>query len=241
MNEADQRHLRSIEKVEDSYFWHQGRFLLVQKILEKILPSLGPTPSAVDLGAGNLGLVRFLKKKGLAVLAVDQHDYTPRAGEAYARANLAQTFTLPFRPQVIFSMDVLEHLASPDSFLEQVYAQLLPQGYLLLTVPAFAHLFSAWDQHLGHHRRYSRSDLEELLKKKGFSIKKSSYFFSFLYPMGWWRKFFPAPGPEFPAIHPLLNFLLIILGKIEITFLSLGLTLPFGTSLMVLAKKEAAK
>ena len=55
-------------------------------------------------------------------------------------------------------MDVLEHIRDDYSALKEWKKVLNPNGIILISVPAFQHLWSHHDKFLGHYRRYNKKD-----------------------------------------------------------------------------------
>jgi trans-aconitate methyltransferase len=86
---------------------------------------------------------------------------------------------------LVVLMDVLEHVPDDTGFLAGLLArpELRADAAVLVTVPAYASLFCAHDEVLGHHRRYSRAQLRHLLRRSGLAVVESGYFFSSLLPM----------------------------------------------------------
>lgn len=76
---------------------------------------------------------------------------------------------------VIYSLNVLEHIEDDKSVLELMYHKLKTGGKLLLYVPACQILYSSMDKKVGHFRRYSKSGLRHLLPTEKWKIKKLSY------------------------------------------------------------------
>lgn len=81
---------------------------------------------------------------------------------------------------VITLFDVLEHTEDAQGFLRSIKTYGRPGWRLLITVPAFQSLFSSHDLYLGHHRRYSRTQLCGLIKEAEVQILDSGYLFSSL-------------------------------------------------------------
>jgi SAM-dependent methyltransferase len=91
-------------------------------------------------------------------------------------------------PDSIIYVNVLEHIADDKLELEVIRETLSSSGHVFLFVPALAWLFGAFDERVGHLRRYTKSELEEKLKAAGFKIILSRYFdFSGIGP--WWVKY----------------------------------------------------
>jgi SAM-dependent methyltransferase len=80
-------------------------------------------------------------------------------------------------------MDVLEHVPDDKGLLVD-YAQRLPPGaVIVITVPAFAFLWSGHDVFLGHERRYTLAQVEELVRSAGLEIQVGAYLFAMVFPL----------------------------------------------------------
>ena len=66
----------------------------------------------------------------------------------------------------IFYLDVLEHIENDKEELEYVCSRMKKEAFLVVLVPAHQYLFSEFDRYVGHWRRYSSFNLEEILPKK---------------------------------------------------------------------------
>jgi len=71
---------------------------------------------------------------------------------------------------LVCAFEVLEHIEHEQQILTEWAAYLEPNGYLLLSVPAFAHRLGAWDRLVGHYRRYDPEVLSALLNEAGFKV-----------------------------------------------------------------------
>lgn len=78
---------------------------------------------------------------------------------------------------IIFMMDVLEHIEDDKGFMKRVYNMLNDDGRIVFTVPAFMRLFSLHDEELKHFRRYDRHMLKDTLSGTGLKITDQSYFY----------------------------------------------------------------
>ncbi len=71
------------------------------------------------------------------------------------------------RFDLVCAFEVLEHLEDDDAALTDWVARVRPGGWLLLSTPAFQARYAAWDEVVGHYRRYEPDQLESLLEAHG--------------------------------------------------------------------------
>jgi hypothetical protein len=60
----------------------------------------------------------------------------------------------------ILYLDVIEHILDDAAEVRRATNRLISSGRLIILSPAFQMLYSAFDQAIGHHRRYTRKSLE---------------------------------------------------------------------------------
>lgn len=90
-------------------------------------------------------------------------------------------FDGPF--DLVCLLDVLEYLEDEQKALVRVRELLAPNGWLLLTVPAYPGLWSRHDVAVDHKRRYSDRSLERLLGRTGFASYYRTHFNLALLPL----------------------------------------------------------
>jgi hypothetical protein len=91
-------------------------------------------------------------------------------------------------PDSIIHVNVLEHIVDDELELTTVRQTLIAGGRVFLFVPALPWLYGAFDERVGHVRRYTKRRLEEKLQRIGYKVVLSSYFDA----MGiapWWLKY----------------------------------------------------
>jgi SAM-dependent methyltransferase len=76
----------------------------------------------------------------------------------------------------IVMVNVLEHIEKDKDTLRECCRVLMPEGHLLLFVPAMPMLFSDLDHAFGHYRRYKRRQLADLLTEAGLTVVELRYF-----------------------------------------------------------------
>jgi SAM-dependent methyltransferase len=134
-------------------------------------------------------------------------------------------------PDTLISTNVLEHIRNHEASLRFAYEVLAPGGRLILLVPAMPSLFSSFDSGLEHHRRYNAGTLRLLLEQTGFMVEVSRYM-NVLGALGWWFNGKILRRKILPKNQLKLMDRLLPLVKVDYS-----LRLPFGLSLLVVAKK----
>jgi SAM-dependent methyltransferase len=231
--------------LEENYWWFIGRRAIIESVLRRIVPR---TRLTVDVGCGSGRNMLMLSKYTERVMGFD------RSPAALALA-AARGFPIAYADgqvvpladssvNLLCAFDVLEHLDDDIRALAEFHRVLKPDGFLLLTVPAYRFLWSEHDEALMHRRRYSASELHVKLTRSKFIVLKRSYavFFPFV-PIVLYRLFrglFPkdpfAPRASHIALPEFSNNILISLLRLE-AWLLRRVNLPWGTSIVVLAQK----
>lgn len=155
------------------------------KLLTNQLESLSLTKSSVriaDIGCGSGLFLDMLLENGWAsperTLGVD-----PATKSWSSKIPVAKE--LPNEKyDVLLLMDVLEHVKDDTKLLNECLKHLSPRGYVFITVPAIPQIWSAHDNFLGHHRRYTLKTLESLIESTGkLTIIKNFYYFASILPI----------------------------------------------------------
>lgn len=149
---------------------------------------------------------------------------------------------------VVTAFDALEHLGDYGA-IRGAYRILKLGGVFIVTVPAYAFLWTSRDIRLGHIRRYTVNDLEAKLKRIGFEIRKITYINIFLLPFLFLKSIsekyfrFIAGDKEqgsVVVVNSFLNQLLIGLLAIE-RIIWKGISFPCGTSILCIAEKNQTR
>jgi SAM-dependent methyltransferase len=135
-----------------------------------------PGRPVLDFGAGAGHHARALRAHGFQVSCVEPVS-TLRARMTSdgitAMASLDDCDRQGFG--TVYALNVLEHIEDDGAALRQIRDTLLPDGRLVLYVPAFKLLFTEMDRRVGHFRRYRRGQLEQLVRAAGFRVLRSEY------------------------------------------------------------------
>ena len=136
-------------------------------------------------------------------------------------------------------MDVLEHIQDDYLAVKELKSCLKPNGLLLISVPAFQHLWSSHDIFLRHHRRYNKKEISKLANSTGLQTVKLNYIFSYIYPMVFLlRKYLPNKLNKYGDLkkhNEIINTILSLLGNLEYKF---GGSNFFGTSVVGIFKNS---
>ncbi len=170
-------------QVEDSSFWFRHRNACILEAVRQYPPP-GPL---FDVGGGNGYVAKSMQDAGFEVVlvepgAVGAGNARRRGIQYVVRATLEDAGFLPDSLPAIGLFDVVEHMEDDGKFLEKIRFHLSANGRVYLTVPAYQSLWSHEDIVAGHHRRYSRRALRELLVEAGFAVEFLTGFFQFLPP-----------------------------------------------------------
>jgi SAM-dependent methyltransferase len=79
------------------------------------------------------------------------------------------------RFDLVYSFNVLEHIADDLGALRDLRRISAPGGTLVLYVPAFQLLYSAMDRKIGHLRRYRRRQLVSAVERAGYRVHRCRY------------------------------------------------------------------
>jgi 2-polyprenyl-3-methyl-5-hydroxy-6-metoxy-1,4-benzoquinol methylase len=155
---------------------------------------------------------------------------------------------IPFRDHfdVIGAFDVLEHVEDDQSVLSEMFKAVKKRrGGIVITVPQHQFLWSVADEFSCHFRRYSQSELRSKAEKAGFRVLKMTSFMSFTLPLlvaaRAKRRHVTVkdfdPLFEFRLPKSFNAFLYTVL-TVERAVLQCGIRLPFGSSLLMVARAE---
>jgi hypothetical protein len=95
--------------------------------------------------------------------------------------DLPPEFTGTIRSVLV--LDVIEHIPQPTEFLSTIIKTFPALDTLMLSVPAGPELWSNYDDHFGHLRRYLPRDLRQLASDLGLPPGPIGFFFHLLYPL----------------------------------------------------------
>jgi len=232
-------------RIENDHWWFAARQrILLQYIDSRI--STSPETRILDVGCGTGAILEKFSKR----FSTYGTDSSQQAIDFCRQRGLTNLFrgSLASYPKsqpfdIITMLDVVEHVDDDGALLRDAHALLKPGGHLLIAVPAFPSLWSAHDVVLHHKRRYTKRALQLIVESVGFEIEHLTFFNTLLFPVAVGKRWLAhltgatnANDLEIP--NRAINRLLKTVFELETDLVSKA-TLPFGLSLLCLAKKSA--
>ncbi len=240
----DELAIDEMYRLEDHHWWFVGKRLLVDALLQDVLGN--GRPRVLDVGCGTGAVLGHLRERA-GTVGVDRSlqalAYCRRRGVAALAC--ADGDRLPFAAgsfDGILLLDALEHVTDEAALLDALRRLLRPDGWLLVSVPAYQFLWSEHDEVLHHVRRYTAGALRRALVRSGFRIRRLTYTNVAALPpavvvrgvlarLGFRR----SSGTDFELQAPWLNGALTAAYRLEATALRHVRRLPFGLSVAALA------
>jgi trans-aconitate methyltransferase len=248
----DRRHFEKLAQVEDRHFWFTSRNRMLAGVLDRI--ALPEDARVLEIGSGTGNTLRVLERAypRATLVGVDLYDEGFGVARQRTAAHLVRAAIehLPFvRPfHLVAAFDVLEHVADDGAALECLRKLLTEDGWLVVTVPAFAHLWSRFDEDSHHVRRYAIDELRDRLREAGYHTERATFFMAALYPLLRAARlaadrFGGDQGRSSPVarelrVMPIVNPVMTAILDLEASHVARGGRLPIGTSLLAVARRR---
>ena len=242
----DDANASELAAFDHSHWWYRSKAALVATALRRTEPPRHGRGWLVDIGGGSGGVTtmlgwpldRIVLVDGNAALATEARR---RHGLAALRTSVRHVPLADGAAEVVCLLDVIEHLHDPVAALAEAARVLEPDGRLVVNVPAHQWLWSAFDEQVGHVRRYTRPALGSELASVGFEPLLLSHVFSWLVPPMWLKRRALSGGAA-EIGHDQSSFAIDAAAKAltsaERTVLGRA-SLPFGTSVLCVARRGA--
>jgi len=184
----DQKLLEDLVFEEKTHWWHVAK----RRMLLAWLPRTAGRVLVLGIGGGLL--CGELKALGWQVTGLDISAFACRAAqERYGVETIEYDLErgLPFQEKAfdcVIAADVIEHIGADRVLVEEIARVLKGGGTFLATVPAYPHLWSRWDERLGHKRRYEAKGFRMLFQGSGLAVRKMSFTNVLIYPAAFLRR-----------------------------------------------------
>lgn len=242
-----------LAQIEDKNFWFISRNKLLIYFLDKYFPC---AESLLEIGCGTGFVLSGLFRHRSDMNFFGAEAYTTglkHAKKRMPKAVFAQmdVCNIPFVEEfdIIGAFDLLEHIADDWTALREMHKALKSGGGIMITVPQHPWLWSNTDEKAGHKRRYTRKELSKKIKEAGFDIIMTTSFLFLLFPFIMAIRLLKNYSEYSPTrddhkvqaglrLADSVNAIFIKACDLERAFIQLGFSMPFGGSLVCIAKKR---
>jgi hypothetical protein len=168
-------------QLEDHSFWFRHRNNCISHLVKRF----SAQKTFWDIGGGNGFVAQHLQCEGIETVLLEPGEQGAENAKKRGIKNiicgsLEDVGLKEGRIDSAGMFDVLEHIENDSTFLRQLHKSCSNEASIYITVPAYNLLWSDEDDNAGHFRRYTLRSLTTLLENCGYSVKFSTYIFSFL-------------------------------------------------------------
>jgi 2-polyprenyl-3-methyl-5-hydroxy-6-metoxy-1,4-benzoquinol methylase len=154
-------------------------------IADELAPHLGHRILEVGAGIGTIAIKMAERKPSSRITAIEPAENLFEELQAATKRlrnvtplqltsqDLARTAPRQF--DSIVYVNVLEHILDDAAEMRTAFDLLAPGGSLGVFVPAMSRLYGSLDYKSGHHRRYDKAGLQEVISGAGFEIVELRY------------------------------------------------------------------
>jgi SAM-dependent methyltransferase len=234
-------------EAEERHWWYAGQRAIALAMLDRALDGDERARRILDAGCGTGNNLLHLARRGRAFgvdMSEDALRFCRTRGVAVAMAGVQ---ALPFPPasfDCVTSFDVIYHRGVTDdrAAVAEMARVLRPGGLLLLRVPALKMLWGAHDEAVHSRHRYTRGEVEALLRGAGLEPLRATYCNSLLFPVLALRRALDRmtgrQGSDVAFLPAPLEWAFRHLMLLEAQLLK-GLSFPVGASVVALARRTS--
>ncbi len=244
---VDEREHAAMLDHDERHWWYRGRRAVLRAELDRLPPP--PGGRVLDAGCGSGRTLDDLVAYG----SVAGLDASPAAvelarGRGHPDARVGSLEALPWPDRsfgLVTCLDVIEHTDDDRAVLGELRRVTVPEGRLVVTVPAYPALWSSHDVVNRHRRRYTRRTLRAALSGGGWTLERMTSFNALLLaPAAVLRIAERAVGrgadrarSDLELTPSRLDGLLAQPMRLEAGWLARGGSLPVGLSLLAVARR----
>jgi SAM-dependent methyltransferase len=141
-----------------------------------IVQSLLPTaPRRLEVAPGLRPRLPFEGTQFVDISAAAAAKLRARGAEVV----LGEVTSLPFADasfDLVCALDIIEHVEDDDGALSEVSRTAKPGGVILMSTPLYPELWTAFDDFVGHKRRYEPAELLSKLARHHLTVERSAAF-----------------------------------------------------------------
>lgn len=238
----DLKEIDLIGNAVDQHWYYRCKAKAIGRFL-----SARPFGSLLDIGSGSGFFARYLLANSeiKEATCVDINYASDSEEVQLGKSLLFKRHLEQSDADLVMMIDVLEHIDDDVGFLKSWVDKVPAGSRFLISVPAFQCLWSGHDVFLEHKRRYTRAQIEEVVRRSGLIVDRSSYYFAAVFPLAAAIRIFQKlvgrsmskPVSQLKKHHPITNALLTYVSEAELPLLMHNRF--FGLTAFCLAKKPA--
>lgn len=236
-----------LDRLQEGNFWFRARNNLIMDLVKAHFPG---AQRVLEVGCGTGFVLKAVRRALPQAAIVGSEIYANGLGHAAKRLGergevlQMDARHIPYEKEfdLVCAFDVLEHIEEDEDALREIIRATKPGGGVLLSVPQHPSLWSAADDYAHHKRRYRIGELKEKCLKAGLHVERDTSFVSSLLPLMALQRYRRRsvksfdPSEELRLAGPLNQALEAVLNA-ERLLISAGVSLPFGGSRFVVARK----
>ena len=242
----EEQEYKKMDALETEHWWFKAKRQFLAIVLDS-QPPTGRPLKVLDVGCGTGAVMNFLRARGYDTHGVDMSEtalaYCRQKGLQVARSTADHIDFPDATFDIVFALDVLEHIDNAAEAVIEIKRILRPGGLLIATVPAHQFLFSYHDVALHHKRRYNKKTLRALLSPH-LTIERLSWIHAaILLPaiaLRAVKKLVPGKNTlsDVGESSPLVNRVMGMWYVAERAVFKMCGHLPWGLSLLVVGRKK---
>jgi SAM-dependent methyltransferase len=242
-----QEAFQHLAALEERHGWFRARNKLIVWALERYFPH---ATRLLEVGCGTGVVLKAIQRRfpHMELVGADISVEALRIAETRVTADFvqldAQQMTFENEFDVGCAFDVLEHVDGDLEALTELARATRRGGGLLVTVPQYQWLWSAADDYGRHRRRYTKGEIDDKIARAGFTLIRSTAWVCTLLPLVALSRFRDRrAGDHFDPCRelrtpPVVNRALELVLDVERLAIRSGVTLPVGSSRLLIAEKK---
>lgn len=243
----DPKSFELLYEVEDKSFWFTNRNLVIAHLVGKYPIN----KDFLEIGCGSAFVINHLfnnfpnlKFTGSEIY-VEGLKFAQKRVSSETKLIQFDATDINFEEQFdgIGTFDVIEHIDEDEKVLANIYKSLRPNGRVFISVPQYMFMWSQEDDAAYHKRRYTRKELKYKLIKAGFEVEFITSYMFLLFPLMLFSRI-TGNGKKtaeemIKALYPgkIMNSILSIFAYLDVALIRMGISLPWGGSLVVVGRK----
>lgn len=185
----DPQYIREYYHIERNHWWFRVRRRILEQTLEALLGGRERPLRILNVGACTGHTSEFLQAFGPVTSVEYELELADFLRQELRMEVVSASITeLPFPDSsfdLVCALDVLEHVQDDRQGARELMRVCRPAGMVVVTVPAFASLWSHHDEVNHHFRRYRSGQLGGLFSDPGARLIRATYFNTLLFGPIW--------------------------------------------------------